>query len=340
MKRKWLVVAIAISVILSVIAIPFSGCAAPAPAKTYNWVMTCFSPEGYLFFDLSEDFISRVEEASDGRISITLYPGDLLGDPETKLKSLTQGTQDLGFEPPSTVNSPKWDINNCWYLMDDWDTYVESYSQPDGWLYKVNADIAGECNWKQLAISLEGGTHIISNVEFDPVPGPKNIKLRVMASESARLGLQALGFSPITMPWSEIPSALMLGTIDGAHGPTSGDDFVMLSDCYKYAYRYFTNMGPQNLQMNLDLFNSMSAADQAMLEGVGQEWQVYAFAQFGDYNDAQWDKVRKTNTVIDLTHEQWCANAKVARPVVWPIFEEVLGSELMEVIKEKSPYCP
>lgn len=357
MKKRWLG-AIAILVALSLI---ISACAAPAPTTpapttpttptpttpapttptptgvSYQWIMSCFLPEGYMLYDLSEDFIAQVEDASEGRITIRLFGGDLLGNPDTQMKSLTVGTQDMAVSSPSTVHSPKWDINSCWYLINDWDTHEEFFRIPDGWLYKAYVDISRECNWEYLAEAPQGRTSIISNVKFDPVPGLKDIKIRVMPSEVARLGLEAIGFSPITMAWSEIPSAMMLGTIDAAWGPTSADDFRMLSDVYEYAYVYCTNMGTNINAINLDLFNSLSPEDQAMLKRVAKEWQEHFYDVYIDYDNQMWEEVAKTNTVIQLTKEQWYANAKVARPVVWPIFEEVLGSELMDLIEENSP---
>lgn len=338
MKRKWFAIAIAACLTLSLIAIPLAGgCAAPAPAKTYNWIMSSYMPEGYILYDLSVDFIERVQTESDGRISIEHYPGDLLGDYETQMKSTTAGTQDLAISSPSTVNSPKWDLNVTFYITPDWDAAKRDYAQPDGWLWKAYGGISHECNWQLLGLPLQGFTGIISNVKFDPMPGPKDVKIRVMASETARLILEGIGFSPVTIPWSEIPSAMMLGTVDAAWGPTSADDFAMLSDVYEYAYRFNTNAGTNMNVINLELFNSLDSADQEMLLRIGKEWQEYCFSVYVDHDNAAWDELKKTKTVIELTREEWEANAKIAGPIQYPYLEGVIGKELTDQARAHAP---
>ena len=40
--------------------------------------------------------------------------------------------------------------------------------------------------------------------------------------------------------------------------------------------------------------------------------------------------------VIDLTKEQWKANAKAARAKEWPAVEETMGKEIMDLVRQNS----
>ena len=51
----------------------------------------------------------------------------------------------------------------------------------------------------------------------------RSIKTRVMPAKLEEITGKALGFMTLSMPWGEIHSALMLGTIDAAMGPVYGE---------------------------------------------------------------------------------------------------------------------
>jgi len=117
------------------------------------------------------------------------------------------------------------------------DQAEEKFGQ-DGWLFSIWDVISGECNWKLLSIAPGGsavdGESIISNKSFDPL-NPEGIKLRVIPSDNLLTRFKALGFNPAIMPFSEVSSALALGTIDASAGCIP-QEYAVFGDTFKYAY--------------------------------------------------------------------------------------------------------
>jgi len=334
-KRKILLFSVAVMVVIGLLGVGCAPQAAPPEEATYEWTFGQCFPEGTIRYDFAEDLVKRVDEASNGRIILNHYPGDLLGDWAVQAENVMRGTQDVYVGAVPSSVTPKWEVHSLVYIVGDWDHAYEFY-KPGGWLYGVFQKIAEEdSNWKVLGIAPEGFAGIVSTKEFAPMPGPKNLKARVMGAEGWRLMMEAIGFDAVTMPWSEIHSALMLGTIDAAMGATGADDYDMFSDVADYAYFYNAAFGTNLLIVNLDLFNSLSPADQELLEKVGSEWTAYTWSVYKDYQDEKWDEIRAAGKIeiIELTPEQWSANAEVVRAAAWPYYEEVVGKDIMDVIE-------
>jgi len=333
-KKGFLTLAVSLVCAVAILAIPFSGCApAPEEQPTYDWKMGVQKPEGSAWYAYAARAVQMVAQESDGRIDITLYGGGLLGDWDTQSQNVGLGTQDMFFGSQSTALSPKWGIKNLYFMVKEWDDAAKVYS-PDGWVFGAFQDIGDECDLKFLGFTMEGFSGI-SNSRWDPGDtGAKNLKCRTFASPNPVCMLESIGFDPVTMPWSEIHSGLTLGTIDAMWGAASADDFMMFADAGKYAYYYHTNMATHGWYMNLGLYNSLSKEDQAVLDKVGGEWSNYVLSTYKAIEEEKFAKVAPMyDEVIELTREQWNANARVVRPQCWPLLEEALGTEIMDLVR-------
>ena len=92
------------------------------------------------------------------------------------------------------------------------------------------------------------------------------------------------------------------------------------------------------VMMNLDLFNSLSEKDQAILNGVGVEWEAYWWPRYIADQKARFERVREVMTVIELTPEQFAANVKIVRDVTWTeVFEPKLGKEFVDMLRAQAP---
>ena len=338
--------------IVALLAIPISGCAVEpttptAPEKaTYNWIFGAPWVEGQAKYEYALDWIDRIEEASDGRMQVEFYAGDLLGDYTVQSQNVSVGKQDFFYSSPSSVNSERWNAKQLAFTeyKADLDKLWELFG-PGGWVYDFYADVSeNDCNWHVDALLLEGFTGMVSNVKFEPVPeGPQGLKCRIMASETWRLVAGALGFNAVTLPWGELHSGLMLGTVDCAFGSTGVDDYVMFADVVDYAILYNTHFGCIIHGMNKDLYDSLSLEDQGIIDQVSSEWARIVWGEWQEYEDAEWAKLRASGQykeIIELTPEQWWACAEAVRPVVWPYLENIMGKQTMDKVRAGAVQWP
>lgn len=315
-----------------------------AEGKTYNWKMAQYHAVGTMLDKVSEAFIERLEKASEGRINIRYYPGELLGDYIIQQEAVQSGSLDLAFTYPITKTNPKWDVLALGYV--GWSAeQAEDRFKQDGWMFKIVDEVAAECNWKLLAIapggSAMGGTTVISNKSYDPLD-PKGVKLRVMPAENLVTRYSALGYNPIMMPFSEVSSALALGTIDAAAGCIP-QEFSVFGDAFKYAYAGMDDQTVIPFIMNLDLWNTLSEEDQKL---------VLEAADFTDDPDYGWDAWKEAiefsyneellpwQILVTLDGDGWATLAERARDAEWAYVEKIVGKEIMDVVRANAPELP
>jgi TRAP-type C4-dicarboxylate transport system substrate-binding protein len=311
----------------------FIGCSSGgATGGTYSWKLGGYAPEGAYSYDLIEQFIKDVDQASNGRIKITHYPGNILGDSQTQLNNIAAGTLEMGVQSKSRQNNPKWAVQSSFFMMRDWDAATRVYAE-DGVFTKYHKIWANESGWEYLGSVPQGFTQIISTKEFDPAPGPKNIKLRVYPGEAIQAAMTEMGYNCVAMNFSEVHSGLMLGTIDAAWGPSGGEEIQQFADVIKYVYKLNSNFATKSLFMNQDLFDSLSNKDQKMLQEVGMKWQAKCFDGYEDYDKQQWNELAKKINIVELTQEAWNACAEIAQRAERPILLDLVDEKTLNEIQ-------
>jgi len=315
-----------------------------AAQNTYNWKMSQPYPEGTMLYNVTEAFIDRVEKASNGRIKITHYPSDLLGDYVTQQEGVQSGGQELAYTWPVTKMSPKWDIMGIGYTGWNSQHGLDTWG-PNGWLLPVVDEIAKEVNWKVLGIAPSGSTTtgdiVISNQSFDP-DSPEGRKIRVQGSKNYTVRYGTLGFNPITMPMSEVSSALALGTIDASAGcvPT---EFTIYGDAFTYGYLYADTLFPALLILNRDVWDSLSPIDQEILVKAGDMsnhpnfgWEIWEKDVIRNYEE----DLLPWQVIVTPDGDSWARRAEKARNEEWAYLESVIGKDLMDIVRENAVDLP
>ncbi len=352
MKKKVLLIPLVLLLAVSLIA-----CAAPAPSPapapapekpTYSWRMAQSHPDPKTSkFRAAEMMCERSKELSGGRINITHYPGDLLGDYMYTTEQVAKGTIELNLSVIPTVMDPRLNAASISYVVFDFDAAKAAFGS-GGWAIEMFNDIAESVNWKIVGIFPEAFNQIISRYEFRPVPQeikPKAIKLRTMAMETEKLMGESLGFSPIVIPWSELFMALQTGVVDGASGMILREDILRMfddalqPDAYMYKFDYF--FSTYWLVMNLDLWNSLSLEDQQIMSQVGNEAVDWVWGQLEEEEAACRVAIDELGwTLVELTPEEKAICVKAVREAQWPYMEKMVGKALMDKIRENAQVPP
>ena len=221
--------------------------------------------------NFAHEFKRLVEEGSNGKYEIDIYPSGQLGVDRELMESLQIGNVDFTVITASDINQfvPEMAVQDLPYLFRDWD-HVEKF---------LDSDVASEfygltdsVGMTTLGFMPRGFRHVTSNV--GPIYTPadlKNLKIRVAESEVYIDMFKALGANAQAMAWSEVFTALQQGTID-AHENT-----IVTTRDYKIyeVQKYMSETGHffafAALQMNSNLLNGMSAEDQALFREAGLE---------------------------------------------------------------------
>lgn len=165
----------------------------------------------------------QIEERSDGRIGITIYPSSQLGEDNDVLEQIRNGAPiavlvDAGRLAPF---KPELGILSAPYLVDDYKQYEAIFESPvyEQWVEEL-ADESGlrllNYNWFQ------GTRQTFTNKKIEKPEDLNGVRMRTIDAPIWIATVEAMGATPAPMAWADVYSALQLGAIDAAEAQLTG----------------------------------------------------------------------------------------------------------------------
>ena len=166
------------------------------------------------------EFQRLVEERTDGRVHIEIFPSAQLGDEAALLEGVRMGTVD--FAPCGCSNAatvfPMLGLFSVSYLFRDQEHFDACVASDSDVYTRVKALVAAEDSGATVGGIFTIGKRSVINSKH-PIVEPEDmqgIKLRVMSSPIETRVWSALGAMPTSIATSETYSALQTGVVDGA----------------------------------------------------------------------------------------------------------------------------
>jgi TRAP-type transport system periplasmic protein len=284
-----------------------------------------FFPPTHFMEEEIQSFSEELEEATDGRVKITSYPGAALANPDEHFDAAATGSVDFalsvhGYTPgefpltsvmelPFMAESAVKGSENLWKLYDEFDEYDEEYAGTVPlWLYTTDP-----------------GQLFTVDKQVKSIEDLKGMKIRSPSPETSEW-LEALGATPVSMPMNENFEALERGVVDGTIAPWEAVKTWGLDEVINYATVgnfYSTTMF---VVINEDVFNSLSEKDQATLkELTGEKMATKTgeiFDQYGseaveqakekgiEIYELSEDELSEWKEYINPTIENWINNVE------------------------------
>ncbi|MFV0243939.1 MAG: TRAP transporter substrate-binding protein DctP [Qingshengfaniella sp.] len=290
------------------------------------------APE-HIFHPTSEHFIEALGEAYE----VEYHPGGDLGDWISLFEQSMQGAIEMTMTFSATEFDPRLNVFIAGYVVDNWADARELYG-PGGAIFPVYDEILADLDTKLIGVLPVDfvGYAMRKGVGKVPVNLPdeaNGIKMRVPSQEIAIKRFEALGFSPVPMAFSELYTALQLGSVDArAFGPPSEiwqmrdvlESYVYSKDYFEHAY-WMVNKSWWDGLSDEDRTNIQAAADKAV------EW---AWNEAEAISNKTLDDVRGAGIeVVEFTDEQLSAVKKIVYEQEWPFMERVVGAETINALK-------
>src|SRR5699024_3776706 len=90
--------------------------------ETYEFKLGHIAPPDHIFNEAGEKLAEELEERSDGRMTLELYPGGQLGSDADMVQQLETGSLDFGFITNAFLTS-KSDAFSAWFAPFLFDSY-------------------------------------------------------------------------------------------------------------------------------------------------------------------------------------------------------------------------
>ncbi|SFA42323.1 TRAP-type C4-dicarboxylate transport system, substrate-binding protein [Paracoccus halophilus] len=318
--------------LLSATAMPF---AAQASDRPYKLILT--SEAGDHASPLGKAmrlWESLIEERSAGRIQVEVFYQGELGGQQELFDQLVRGNIHMMITWPQTSYDERVGVNYIPYLVLGWDDAIAAFS-PDGWVQELMAPIYEDIGLKYIGPFPEGFGGIATQnryaTNYDDAQG---IKVRSQPVFPLPQTVNAMGFQAVPIDWAEVYTSLQTGVVDGDSSNVIYWDFEYFGDVLDYFVQSSHNFSSYSLLMSDRTWDDMDEADREIVLSAARQVIDKQFAE-ARAEDERWIKAAQDGGmeyVVPSDAEQLAWVERV-RAEVWPLIEESLGREIMDVVR-------
>lgn len=311
----------------AVLALSVSALAAAAQAQTLN-IQTSFNAGDFSTQFITENWLPKITEMTDGRIEIVLTPNGSVVPAKETPEAVAAGVLDGDF---TSVNYFAG-LEPAYAIMGD---LISGYDTPQQMLGFCK-DGGGEAMMQKAADAVTGGeVHVVACGPYSREALPARTPIRTfedLAGKKIRSpeGLaaavfSAAGASPVSIPFSEVFGALEKGIVDAADASAYvNNDATGLHDVAPYPlYPGIHSMPSMQFTLSTEVWEGLSEEDQQALRSWWYD-AMFAMAEEVSKKDAELaardDETDKIE-VIDWAQEDRDKLRDVAR-VEWEKYAE------------------
>lgn len=232
-------------------------------------------PEGYPNVVAMQNLGKKLEAATNGRLTLKMYPGAILGDEKAMIEQTQVGAIAILRTSLGPVGPVVPDVNvfNMPFVFRD-----EAHMRKviDGEIGNEILDKITASPAKMVALGwMDGGTRSLYTKK--PIKTPDDLKgqkIRMMGNPLFVDTMNAMGGNGISMGFGELYSALQTGVVDGAENnpPT------LFTQNHHTVCKYYSLTGhliiPEIFVMSRVVWDKLSPEDQALMKQLAREAQM------------------------------------------------------------------
>ncbi len=220
--KKTISMLLALCMILVLCAAGYAESAPDIKERTIRFSTT--SSEGNPVVDAMHTFADLVAEASDGKITVELYPSSQLGNAAETMKNVQLGVLDMTIasaQSLATAGAGDLTALSLPFIFRD-NEHIIKVLQGD--IGKAMLAQIAESGTKCIGIGFwePGARNFYSKAPITCIDDIKGLKIRCQQLDIDTDMVKALGASPTPIAAGEVYSALQTGVVDGADQPISG----------------------------------------------------------------------------------------------------------------------
>ena len=287
-------------------------------------------PPGYPTVAATENLGKKLAAATDGRLSVQMYPSMQLGGEKETIEQTQIGAIQLLRVSLGSMGPIVDDINvvNMPFLFKNIAHSEKMMDGPIGQelLDKITAsptaNLVGLCWMNSGARSLYNSKHPIKSIE-----DVKGLKFRVIGNPIFIEMMNALGGNGVAMGYDQVFSALQTGVIDGAeNNPPS----YVFSNHYTAAKYYSLTehlVIPEVLVFSKRAWSGLSADDQNLIRKFAREAQFEERELWKKYEEQAMEKAKAAGCqIVEIADKSPFQNA------VKPVWDKY-GPKYQDMIK-------
>lgn len=265
-------------------------------------------------------FAELADKKSNGRLKVTVYPGNILGDELTTTEMCQHGQLEMTMTSTGVLENfcPEFAITTLPGLFKDYDHLVAA-TRSD-WGKSLNTATEKQ-DMVLLGYTCNGFMNIGSvKTPVADIEDMSGLNIRCIESKSTIAILSAWGCNPVPMAFSEVPTSLQLGAIDGCFL----NPLVFLSTGIADIMDYYTadwsvGIGLCPVLINATYFNSLPEDLQNILREAFTEAEDDGFRRTEENQAANLKALEEKGVeLVHSTAEELAEVNRINKEIVWP----------------------
>ena len=274
---------------------------------------------------------AEVRKRSGGELDMQFFGSTLLNKELEIMNAVKSGNIAIGNPAGAAATVfPEMGLFLVPYLVQNYDQAYKMFNGKIG--DALDKQFQEKYKLKVLTFFDYGFRHFWTSKK--PIVEPRDLrgqKIRVQQAKVFGDTINGLGGNAVPMAWGEVISAAKSGVIDGGDLPVVNMIALKIFDVSKYCSMTFHNYGPSVNVMNLEIWNSLTPAQQKLMADTSREAQAKCRELTESVDNlaaAKKELEPKGMTVVQGNVE---AFRKVAQEKIWPAYKTQYGAMWDEV---------
>lgn len=291
------------------------------------------SPASNPWHICATDFAKYVNEKTNGKVQVDLFPAEMLGSDAEMAEMLKMGTLDMQIAPQGVVSNyePKMAVLGLPFLFDSNEKAAKVLDGPIGEELAKNLPSKG----MRVLAYWENGLRQTTNSK-KPIETPadlKGLKIRTPNDKMTVSIYKTLGSNPAPLAYSELYLALSQHVFDGQENPVTNIYASKLYEVQKYLSITNHKYECKPFLISEKTWQKLPADVQKVIKEASQKYAVENRKLFKESDEKLLSELKAKGMQINKPDLE--AFREASKPV-YKDWESVFGVDLISRIKEEA----
>lgn len=279
----------------------------------------------------------EVEKRTDGHVKIKVYPANQLGESSVLLQGIMDGSIDMvetfvdgtydNIFNTASIPFLVRDLDSCRYLFD-----------PQSNLYQLFEEAMEKLDMKFMGFYLNGCDGVFAKGDLGNYLDPtekKTMLCRIANSETYKMGIEALGYPTVTIPWTDTYTSMQTGVFKAMTGIPPymvAQNFGDITDVY-LPIDIFTEI--VCIMVSPITWEKLPTEYQDILAQVILEAEMNSLDETADNQEDGLRQLRDLGVeILPITDEQKASIADYVSEQIQDKLVNLFGQDVMDLINE------
>lgn len=292
--------------------------------------------EDHISYQVALNIKEAVEEQTEGRVLIDIYPANQLGDWTQVYDELMMGSIDMAHSSVPETYDARTAVGYFPYLSSSYDQLGEIFAEDtylDNMMKEIQAKNGIEfCGFFVEGISGIGTTKEIANPN---TLDSKDTLIRTAAMDCCILPSEYMGFSTSSIASADTFAALQTGVVEGLAGSTPAGAYLNYRDIINYYYVYLVSPEVTQIMISEKTLEKLTPEDQETIVKICRQ-ECANSVNYAKEEDEKYLKMMEDEgiKIVRFSDKEIEMFAEAIRTDVWPRLSTTYGEDFInELLK-------